>query len=185
MTPVLALVDVFASRAVLVGMKSGRKGLDAFIVSGADASVRYPEERVPSLDLGTELLVMLSWLFLVFAGWREQACALAGIQAGFAIARWRRRSRFEAARIATLKKLDEEEKRREERVKELVEHRAELERCAPTREAVCHLDDQVLLSCGHVISTVGVPDYLKKAMRVSACCVACGFDLEQKEKRTA
>jgi len=143
---------------------------------------------VPSLDLGTELLVVLSWLILVLNGWRAQACALAVIQAGFAIARWRKRSRFEAARVARLKKIDEDyveaKKRLDARGAELDAQRANLDRCAPTRETVCHLDDQILLACGHVMSTLGVPDYLKKAMRVSACCVACGFDLEQKEKKT-
>ena len=109
------------------------------------------------------------WLFCVFEGRCRDACFLAaGHVLGLIFA-----SRRAAERVARI----------ERDIAELEKKKVELERCAPSRETVCVLDDEVLLSCGHVVNTRGIPQYLKQSYAAKASCIACGAAAEQKENK--
>lgn len=130
--------------------------------------------------------------------WPPASVVLVWVQIGFTLRAWRMAVAEEAWRAKRRVEIDIEyaakqaeiDRRYDDNMKaleieraEIEKRRAELKAWAPPRETVCAIDDQILLSCGHVVSTKGLPDLLKTDMAKETGCMACGEEARAKKEK--
>lgn len=145
-------------------------------------------------EVERQALTCAVWLGLVALGHAWAAWLFAGFLVFWSVLERRDRREAERVRDERLRKINEEatqasarfdEKQRELDLKaaRLKQERDELERAAPTRQAVCVLEGEVLLECGHTFNTKGLPEVLARRMQSRSSCVECGKANEAAEKK--